>query len=96
MHAARHAYIQRDIDAHRHMQTETYLEIHTETEVHRESETKRHRYIHIYIHRDTDRERSIEAQLDTEMAERDWQSQAGTERYIEKERKTERDVYIEV
>ena len=93
MHAARHAYIQRDIDAHRHMQTETYLEIHTETEVHRESETKRHRYIHIYIHRGTDRERSIEAQLDTEMAERDWQSQAGTERYIEKERKTEREMY---
>ena len=40
MHAARHAYIQRDIDAHRHMQTETYLEIHTETEVHRVRDKK--------------------------------------------------------
>ena len=28
------------------------------------------------------------------MAERDWQSQAGTERYIEKERKTEREICI--
>ena len=30
------------------------------------------------------------------MTERDRQSQAGTERHIEKERKTEREVYIEV
>ena len=28
------------------------------------------------------------------MAERDWQSQAGTEIYIEKERKTEREICI--
>ena len=55
MHAARHAYIQRDIDAHRHMQTETYLEIHTETEVHRESETDRHR-LHVYTEKQIERE----------------------------------------
>ena len=48
------------------------------------------------MYRDTDRERAIDAQKYTEMTERDWQSQSGTERYIEKGRKTERDVYIEV
>ena len=55
MHEARHAYIQTDIDPHRHMQTETYLEIHTETEVHRESETKDidiHKYTEIQIERE--------------------------------------------
>ena len=48
----------------------------------------------MYMYRDTDRERAIEAQKETEMTERDWQSQAGTERYIEKERKRERDMCI--
>ena len=56
-----------------------------------ESETDRHR--HTYIYRDTERERAIEAHIDTEMTERDRQSQAGTERHIEKERKTEREMY---
>ena len=47
----------------------------------------------MYIYTEIQIERAIEAQIDTEMTERDWQSQAVTERYIEKERKTEREMY---
>ena len=63
--------------------------------------------MYINIYRDAERERDIEAQIDTEMGrERDWQSQAGTERYIEKEkdrginigihRESDRETYIDI